>query len=49
VTHVYGADPLEYQPVRTDIHFDYSTPRRIFERAPYNVVPPWWIVSGLRE
>jgi len=33
VTHALGPDPVVYpESVRTDFRFDYSTPRRIFER-----------------
>lgn len=33
-SHAYGADPLDYPQVRLDFHFDYSTPKRIFQRRP---------------
>lgn len=39
VTHAQGGDLIDYPAARVDVHFDYTTPKLIFERLPARQKP----------
>lgn len=47
VTHAAGGDLINYPAARVDVHFDYTTPKLIFERLPARQKPQPRGLGGL--